>query len=39
MDIFNDNMITLSDVKAIEFYISEKANNYYILSEEYFRSV
>ncbi len=40
MDIFNDNMITLSDVDAIEFFVSEKANNnYYILSEEYLNMI
>ena len=35
MDIFNDNMISLKDVDAIEFYVSEKANNYFVLSEDY----
>ena len=39
MEIFNDNMITLSDVDAIEFFVSEKANNYYILSEEYLNMI
>ena len=35
MDTFNDNMIPLKDVDAIEFYVSEKANNYFVLSEDY----
>ena len=39
MDVFNDNMITLSDVDAIEFYVSEKANNFYIINEDYLNMI
>ena len=39
MDIFNENMITLSDVDDIEFYVSEKVVNYFILSEEYLNMI
>ena len=39
MDVFNENMITLSDVDAIEFYVSEKANNFYIISQDYLNMI
>jgi hypothetical protein len=37
MEVFNDNMISLKDVDAIEFYVSEKATNYFVISEDYLK--
>ena len=37
MEVFNDNMISLKDVDAIEFYVSEKTTNYFVISEDYLK--
>jgi hypothetical protein len=39
MDFSNDNIILLNEVNAIEFYISEEADNYFIISEDYLNMI
>ncbi len=39
MDFSNDNMISLNEVNAIEFYVSEEAENYFIISEDYLNMI
>lgn len=39
MDFSNDNMISLNEVNAIEFYVSEEPDNYFIISEDYLNMI